>query len=91
MDNLPEPIKSVLRGYCHVEWFEVDELAENIKHGNTRLDATVLQNQFALLISSATDVTPIVNALTFNEFESLSETRAWLRAIYRVLFSTSAY
>ncbi|WP_426336028.1 hypothetical protein ACN9MY_20055 [Pseudoduganella sp. R-31] len=86
MNELPEPIRSVLRDYCHVEWFEVDELADDVKDGSKKFDIVELKKQFESLLSSQDDVTRLVNSLTFNEFESLEEVHAWLNDIYRVVF-----
>lgn len=39
MQELPEPIQSVLRSYCHVEWYEVSELADDLRTGRHKLDS----------------------------------------------------
>lgn len=86
MNDLPEPIKSILRDYCHVEWFEINELADDVRSGNREFDVVALKEQFESMISEENDITQLVNSLTFNEFVSMDEVRSWLREIYSVVF-----
>lgn len=86
MNELPEPIKSILRDYCHVEWFEIDELADDIRNGSKKFDVGELKSQFESLISTSIDITQLVNSLTSNEFDSMDEVQAWLGDIYREVF-----
>jgi len=86
MNELPEPINSVLRDYCHVEWYEVDELADDVKKVNKKFDVAELKKQFELMIATTEDITQQVNTLTFNEFATMEEVHAWLGEIYGVVF-----
>ncbi|MFZ6642588.1 hypothetical protein ACO0LL_22890 [Undibacterium sp. TC4M20W] len=86
MNELPEPIKSILRDYCHIEWFEIDELADEVRNGSKKFDVKELKSQFESMISTTADITQLVNFLTFNEFESMDEVRVWLDDIYKLVF-----
>jgi hypothetical protein len=86
MNDLPEPFQSVLRDYCHVEWFEVDELAQDVRSGNAEFDVVELKKQFESMMDATVDVTQLVNSLSLNEFESMDEVRPWLTDIYRKVF-----
>jgi hypothetical protein len=86
MAELPEPIKSVLRDYCHVEWYEVDELAGDVQTGSQKFDALKLKEQLESLIASSEDCSLQINQLTSNEFESEDDVRKWLREIYEIIF-----
>lgn len=86
MTEVPEPIKSVLRDYCHVEWFEVDELADDVQTGRHKYNVDKLREQFEALISSEEDYSDQINSLTSNEFESREEAKAWLNHIYETVF-----
>jgi hypothetical protein len=86
MAELPEPIKSVLRDYCHVEWFELDELAEDVQTGRQKFDVEELKEQFQSLLSSHEDYVTEINQLTLNEFESEGELNEWLVGIYNAIF-----
>lgn len=89
MNDLPEPIKSILRDYCHVEWFEINELADDVRNGNRIFDVVKLKEQFESMMSTTDDVTQLVNSLTLNEFISMDEVHAWLNEIYSVAFPQS--
>jgi hypothetical protein len=86
MAELPEPIKSVLRDYCHVEWYEVDELAGDVQSECQKFDVTKLKEQFESLIASSEDYSLQINQLTSNEFESEDDVKIWLRDIYKIIF-----
>jgi hypothetical protein len=86
MTELPEPIKSVLRDYCHVEWYEVDELAVDIQTECQKFDVKKLKEQFESLITSSQGYSLQINQLTSNEFESEEEVKIWLREIYKTVF-----
>jgi len=86
MRELPEPIKSVLRDYCHVEWYEVDELANDVQTESEKFDIKKLKGQFEELVNSSDDYSFQINHLTSNEFGSREEARAWLSEIYQIVF-----
>lgn len=83
--EIPEPLKSVLSDYCHVEWYEVDELADDVKSGVRSFDVELLKNQFEDAMNGG-DICQSVNKLTANEFDSNLEAQLWLRSIYEKVF-----
>lgn len=86
MSKIPDPLKAVLRNFCHVEWFEVDELAQIIADGQAEFDVDAFRRQLdELLVETDTHLSEI-NLLTANEFESSGEARAWLGAIRDSVF-----
>jgi hypothetical protein len=87
LNNIPEPLKSVLRDYCHVEWFEIDELTGDVANRCQAFDAEALQTQFREAISSGDIPFLEINDLTSNEFESAAAAKAWLEDIYRHAFA----
>jgi len=86
MTKLPEPIKSVLRDYCHVEWYEVNELANDVRDKRQRFDVKKLREQFESLIASSDGCVTEINQLTLNEFQSKDDVREWLKEIYKLVF-----
>lgn len=86
MTNIPEPMQTVLRDYCHVEWYEVDELAADLKNKHQTFDVEPLQAQLQEIISAKEIPFVEINSLTSNEFCSAEEARIWLQEIYRRVF-----
>ena len=86
MNELPEPIKSALRDYCHVEWHELDELAYDIQTKSQKFDVDKLKDQFEAPINSREDCSHQINQITSNEFGSGKDARAWLSGIYQIVF-----
>lgn len=86
MSELPEPIKSVLQDYCHIEWYEVDELADDVRTERQKFDVKKLKEQFESLISSSDGYVTQINQLTLNEFESEEDVKKWLKEIYSIVF-----
>ncbi len=89
MRKIPEPLRIVLKDFCHVEWYEVDELAEAIKSGDLKLDVTVFEKQLNELLLDHSIPVDDINELTGNEFESQSEVKQWLSDIKMQTFSTN--
>lgn len=86
MQRIPEPLNVVLKDFCHVEWYEVDELAESITVGGVRFDVDAFKVQIAELLRSESMPIEEINALTGNEFESDDEVKAWLSEIHEKVF-----
>ena len=86
MNELPQPIKEILRNYCHVEWWEVDELVYDVRSGCQKFDVPALRSQFETLIKSDARIYETINKLTANEFKTDEEAKIWLDAIYRKVF-----
>ena len=85
MAELPEPLRSVLRDYCHVEWFDVDELAADVRTGRQAFDVDALRTQLRSLVDAGADAGEITR-LTAHEFTSSGEATAWLGEIYATVF-----
>jgi hypothetical protein len=83
--EVPEPLKAVLSDYCHVEWYEVNELADDVKSGVRSFDVSLLKAQFEDAMSGG-DIYQSVNKLTANEFDTDLEAQLWLRSIYEKVF-----
>jgi len=90
MNQLPEPLAEVLQSYCHVEWLELNELAEDVRCRRRAFDVDALKGQLAQLIAAHHIPYAAINKLTLNEFSSTDEARQWLRGIYDVVFSQQA-
>ncbi|WP_447585016.1 hypothetical protein [Pseudoxanthomonas mexicana] len=86
MTNLPEPLRVVLRDFCHVEWYEIDELAQLVESGGAKFDVAALEKQIEELLLSGSPPLCEINMLTANEFESGDELRTWLLEIRRRVF-----
>jgi hypothetical protein len=84
---LEDPIVRILKDFCHVEWYEVDELAALVKSGSAKFDVNTLRQQFESLLSQPNGIAPPINKLTANEFESDEEARFWLEDVYRKVFN----
>jgi len=76
-------LQTILRGYLHVEWYELDELIEDVRTRRQKFDVDQLKAQFEHLLSEEDIDLDAINRLTSNEFESQGEVRSWLAAIYR--------
>ncbi|KQV40170.1 hypothetical protein [Massilia sp. Root335] len=86
MDDLPEPIRSVLRDYCHVEWFEIAELADEVLNQRQQFDTALLKSQLESFIKSPNGLRDAVNKLTLNELTSDEEVQLWGKEIYELVF-----
>lgn len=79
----------MLRDYCHVESFEIDELSVDVANRCRAFDTDALQTQFREAIFSEDVPFLEINDLTANEFESAAVARVWLEDIYRHAFACS--
>jgi len=86
MTRLPEPLATVLRDFCHVEWFEVDELAAHIHQGDLPIDFEKFAAQLQEAIAAKNLPVAGINELTANEFASTDEARRWLHDIFAAVF-----
>jgi len=86
MNELAEPIRSVLRDYCHVEWYELDELVDDVLAQRKKFSVHDLKKQFENIISGSAPCAIQINSLTANEFESEGEAKKWLSEIYNHIF-----
>lgn len=90
MENIQEPLKTILRDFCHVEWCEIDELARIIKNGITVFNASLLQKQMHELLQSSAIPLDELNRITANEFDSTEEAKKWLSEIFAHIFEAHA-
>ncbi|MFB0827798.1 hypothetical protein ACEU07_21200 [Chromobacterium violaceum] len=86
MAEFKEPLRSVLRDYCHVEWYEVIELAEDVKNNRQKFDTAALRFQWQQAIDDDVCDYLVLNKLTGNEFETDEEARLWLKVVYSQVF-----
>jgi hypothetical protein len=86
MKMFPEPMSRVLRDFCHVEWYEVAELAEIVRSGAAKFDVAALKSQIEATLANSVGIADPINKLTANEFESDVEARAWLEDVYQAVF-----
>lgn len=86
MVDVFDPLKSVLRDYFHVEWFELSELTSDIKTGERKFDVSVLRRRFLDVMSDFVGFSSVANELTGNEFESDEEALFWLKNIFLEIF-----
>lgn len=86
MNSLEEPISFILKDFCNVDWYEVNELTELVNSGSAKFDVVALRRQMESLLSNPSGIAGSINKLTANEFESDKEARAWLDGIYRQVF-----
>lgn len=90
MEKIQEPLKTILRDFCHVEWFEIDELARIIKNGDTAFNASLLQKQMHQLVQASDIPLDKLNRVTANEFDSVVEAKKWLSEIFARIFEAHA-
>lgn len=86
MAILLEPLRTILRDFCHVEWYEIEELAELVRSGDAKFDVAALEEQFRNLLLSVDPPLDEINSLTANEFESIDELKVWMLSIIRRIF-----
>ena len=68
----------VLRDYCHVEWWEVGELARDVASKHAQFDVEALRTELEYFCANPSGIASPINHLTANDFESDAEARAWL-------------
>lgn len=84
--ELPDLLRRVLKSFCHVEWYEVDELAELIKSGKAEFDVPLLKQQLDRVVDSGDLPLGEVARITGEEFDSLEDGIAWLKEVRDKLF-----
>jgi hypothetical protein len=89
MNALPEPLSMVLKSFCHIEWYEVAELAQLVQSGTAKFDVGALKSQTEVKLADPSGIAPLINKLTFEELESDAEAREWLQKIYQTVFGGS--
>jgi NTP pyrophosphatase (non-canonical NTP hydrolase) len=86
LTTLHEPLSRILKDFCHVEWYEVNELSELVNSGSAKFDIHALREQFEDLLANPAGIASQINEISANEFESDEEARNWLAEIYRRVF-----
>ncbi len=90
MENIQEPLKTILRDFCHVEWREIDELARIVENGIAVFNAPLLQKQMHELLQASAIPLDELNRITANEFDSAEEAKEWLSEIFAHIFKAHA-
>lgn len=90
MTQLSEPLAEITQSYCHVEWFELTELAEEILHRRRPFDIDALRKQMAQIIEADQIPYRAINDITGNKFNTEEETRQWLRGVFELAFPQQA-
>lgn len=86
---IPPLLASILRDFCHVEWYEMTELKEFALEGQSRFDVALFRRELVECILSYPAIPLVeINGLTGNEFATQDEARQWLVAIQQGLFET---
>lgn len=86
MEKIKEPLETALRNFCHVEWYEIDELAHLVESGEIAFDASSLKKQMLDLIQASDFPLDELNRITSNEFDSAAEAKKWLSEIATRIF-----
>jgi hypothetical protein len=87
-DEIPEPFRSVLRDYLHVEWYELDDLRVEITQEKWVDRLGLFREQ---LHDAAFGQPPSIKAifeLTGQEFKDEAELIEWLRSLWTSLYET---
>lgn len=90
MKPIPESLSRILKDFCHMEWYEVDELSAFVNNLALSEDQRLLVSEFKQQLSEAIEtefITPEqFHELTANECESNQEVAAKLKAIKAEVF-----
>lgn len=79
----------ILRDFCHVEWYEVEELKAAVNSGSVKFDVELFRLELADCIMNYPAIpTDEINRLTGNEFQTQEEVRQWLDGIWRSVFGS---
>lgn len=87
MNRLPDLLRLVLRDFCFVEWYEVNELAALVKTGQVKFDVELLERQLIEAIELHEFPLGEVNELTGEEFESSDDARSWMTEVRMQVFN----
>lgn len=83
---VPEPLRTVLQDYLHVEWYELNELAVDVKNSAWNERVGPFKDQLRRAILDRTLSLESIRALTLNEFEDEEQLNAWLSMIWETLY-----
>jgi hypothetical protein len=86
-DEIPEPLRTVLRDYLHVEWYELQELAADVQKPNWNQRVGPFKFQLREAILERTPSVQAIHALTRQEFESKAQLVEWLKKVWASLYN----
>jgi len=87
MEMIPSLLARILQDFCHVEWFEVQELRALVAIGNAKFDVELFRSELAECIMKYPAIPVVeINGLSGNEFETQEEARRWLAEIRQGVF-----
>ena len=83
MTDLPEPLRVVLRDFCHVEWYEIDELAQLVESGGAKFDVAALEKQIEALEKQIAELKKEDSATADSKLKLLNGQLTQLNASYQ--------
>jgi hypothetical protein len=86
IEQVPEPLRTTLRDYLHVEWHELDELALDVKRSEWTRKHESFKAQLREAIAGETLQIQAIKVLTGQEFENQVELNQWLKALWTTLY-----
>lgn len=88
MSNIPEPLKSILNDYCHIEWSEeMNELPTDIARDDWAYDARMFKSQLRDSITSLSFSLDDYEEVTGEDFDSEEELANRLKEIWSIAFA----
>ena len=85
-NEIPEPLRTVMRDYLHVEWYELHEFAADVKAADCEKKFGSFKLQLRAAILTGTPSIETVYALTGQEFESQDQLVTWLKEVWTSLY-----
>lgn len=86
MNRLPDLLRMILRDFCFVEWYEVNELSTLVKTGQAKFDVELLERQLTEAIELHEFPLDEINELTGEEFECSDDARSWMKEVRMQVF-----
>ncbi len=87
-NSFPPLLRLILRTFCHVEWYEVHELAAIAKSPDVDFDVAQFKRELMQAMESPRISVEEIHKLTSEEFETEDEARQWLKSVYDKVFGT---
>ena len=78
MKKILDPMKTILQLYCHVECYEVHEIASDMIQPSWKIDVLMLKKQLEEIFQNPNEYINEINEITANEFESCEELKELL-------------
>ncbi|MBF6650952.1 hypothetical protein [Methylobacter sp. BlB1] len=87
MSNIPEPLKSILNDYCHVEWAEeMNELPNDLLKDDWAYDASLFKSQLRDAINNINFSVEDYESVTGEDFDSEEDLIERLKDIWNIAF-----